>query len=237
MQTQYLLGDGSTPIQSYQRYFRNGTWSGWAQLALNSNTYLLHGGTPIPENANIDTYTTPGKYGVSSSATARTMTGLPFEQGSTSIYAFNLLVEASAFTDPNERRQTLRFYNSDVTWSRRGNANGTWSTSWSSDISRAQNLPFHQITKNVTSTSVPLTFTPTYNGRYVALLFSEANDTAGRSGVWVIMYKPSVYNGVVKLAGPTSGDAVPACDYNTGVITITPGTWSVVKILSTEQFT
>lgn len=209
-------------------------WSNWEEIALNSNTYLLSGGIPIPENANIDTYITPGKYGVSSSAIARTMTGLPFEQGSTSIYAFNLLVEASAFTDPNERRQKLQFYNSEVTWSRRGNANGTWSTSWSSDVDRARDLPFHQIEKSVTSTSVPLTFTPTYNGRYVALVFSEANDTTNRSGVWVVMYKPSVYNGVVKLAGPSSGDAVPACDYNTGVITITPGTWSKVKVLSTQ---
>jgi hypothetical protein len=33
LQTQYILGDGTTPPQAYQRYLRNNTWSSWSEIA------------------------------------------------------------------------------------------------------------------------------------------------------------------------------------------------------------
>ena len=45
---------------------------------LNSKSYLLQGGTPIPENANLDDYATPGNYHCHLSVTARTLENSPF---------------------------------------------------------------------------------------------------------------------------------------------------------------
>ena len=100
-------------------------------------TYLLTGGISIPNDANIDTYTIPGKYGTHSSTIARTISGLPFEKGSSSNSAFNLIVENSAFNDPSARRQILQFYNDRYQWVRYGTTS-SWTTSWERQPTRAE---------------------------------------------------------------------------------------------------
>lgn len=98
--------------------------------SLNSSYWALVGGIEIPVNSNIDTYTTPGSYGTSSSANARTMSGLPFPTGDSKIYAFNLKVENSALNDPNARRQVLQFYNDRHKWIRFGSISSGWEAAW-----------------------------------------------------------------------------------------------------------
>ena len=139
---QYILMPNSGRVA--MRYDNSGTWTTWQILAtkaevdtLNSNTYLLTGGVSIPKDANIDTYTTPGKYGTFSSTIARTLSGLPFEKGNSSNTAFNLIVENSAFNDPSTRRQILQFYNDCYQWVRYGTTS-SWTTSWERQPTRAE---------------------------------------------------------------------------------------------------
>lgn len=152
--TDYLLGIDSAEgyqmlIQDLGEYIINratASLAGSTQTlasaisALNSNSYLLVGGTAIPENANINTYSTPGNYGCTSSVTARTMSGLPYASGSTNNFAFNLKVENAALSEPNTRRQVLQFFNDRQKWIRYGSISGgsvSWND-WEREPSRAE---------------------------------------------------------------------------------------------------
>lgn len=110
---------------------------GAALDTIGTNTWALRGGVAIPANENIDNYFTEGNYGVQSSDTARTLSGLPFETGSGNIFAFVLKVENAALNDNSARRQILQFYNDRQQWIRYGSVNGTW-TAWERQPSRAE---------------------------------------------------------------------------------------------------
>ena len=107
---------------------KGSTWTDWVLVPTRiemNNSYLLTGGTALAENTNIDTIFTPGNYGISSSGTARTMSGLPTTGNN--IYAFNLKVENSAFNDTYARRQTLQYFNDTFKYVRYGTAsNNSW---------------------------------------------------------------------------------------------------------------
>lgn len=50
-------------------------------VLLYSKSYLLQGGTAIPENADMDNYNTPGNYYCIDNTTAATLQNVPFERG------------------------------------------------------------------------------------------------------------------------------------------------------------
>lgn len=74
---------------------------------LNSNSYLLQGGTLIPENANLEDYKNPGNYYCNSSEIAATIQNIPPSSVFTGV-AFTLKVELGAGT--GNPIQTYREY-------------------------------------------------------------------------------------------------------------------------------
>ena len=74
---------------------------------LNGKSYLLKGGTNIPENADMNNYTTPGNYYCISDSAARTLKNCPFT------HAFTLKVEYSR--GGSVPCQTFREYNTGIT--------------------------------------------------------------------------------------------------------------------------
>lgn len=133
---------------------------------LNSDAWMLRGGTRIPVNSDLNTYFTPGNYGVASSADARTMSGLPFETGSGSIYAFNLKVENAALNDSNARRQILQYFNDRQRWIRYGTVNtSTWSA-WEREPSRAE---VDALNSNTIGSRNAYTATSSSTGQFEAL--------------------------------------------------------------------
>lgn len=74
---------------------------------LNSKSYLLQGGTIIPNNADMNNYTTPGNYYCISDSAAKTLKNCPFT------HAFTLKVEYSRGN--SVPCQTFREYNTGIT--------------------------------------------------------------------------------------------------------------------------
>ena len=88
---------------------------------LNSKTYLLQGGTAIPENADMDTYTTPGNYYVISNTQAATLSNSPFENNAFILkveYANGVTYPRQIFTEYSTGRKAIRFISS---------SGGSWS--------------------------------------------------------------------------------------------------------------
>lgn len=84
---------------------------------LQTNTYALKGGTAIPENADLNTYNTPGNYYCATDSTAQTLSNCPF------MHAFTLKVSygtgtgypMQTFTEYNTDNIAIRFYNQEPT--------------------------------------------------------------------------------------------------------------------------
>ena len=88
---------------------------------LNSKTYLLQGGAAIPENADMDTYTTPGNYYVISNTQAATLSNSPFENNAFILkveYANGVTNPRQIFTEYSTGRKAIRFISS---------SGGSWS--------------------------------------------------------------------------------------------------------------
>lgn len=84
---------------------------------LYSKSYFLIGGTEIPENADMDTYKTPGNYYCHSSSVAKTLTNCPFDS------AFTMKIEESTgrngyicqtYRQYNTGAKAYRFFNLDA---------------------------------------------------------------------------------------------------------------------------
>lgn len=86
---------------------------------------------------------------------------------------------------------------------------------------------FKQNSKSINSSAGTVTFS-TAADRYTALVFVVDNDTAGKSGLYLVIYKYQVANVVVKLGG--SGDVVTV-DRNSGTISVSLSTWSSAYVL------
>lgn len=91
--------------------------------------------TAIPENANLNSYTTPGEYYCGTNTIAATISNSPV------IKAFRLTVEqATSPTGTQNIRQTLREYQKNVTYIRWTSTTGsTWSEWYTDDAI----IPFH----------------------------------------------------------------------------------------------
>lgn len=76
---------------------------------LNSKSYLLRGGTLIPENADLDDYGTIGNYYCNSSAVAGTLTHSPFST------AFTMKIELSAGTS-YACQTAIKYNNGQKAW-------------------------------------------------------------------------------------------------------------------------
>lgn len=88
---------------------------------LNSKSYLLQGGTPIPENADMNTYTTPGNYYVVSNAQSATLSNSPFGNNAFILkveYANGVTYPRQIFTEYSTGRKAIRFISS---------SGGSWS--------------------------------------------------------------------------------------------------------------
>lgn len=88
---------------------------------LNSKTYLLQGGTAIPENADMNTYTTPGNYYVTSNAQAATLSNSPFGNNAFILkveYGNGVTYPRQIFTEYSTGRKAIRFISS---------SGGSWS--------------------------------------------------------------------------------------------------------------
>lgn len=88
---------------------------------LNSKSYLLQGGAAIPENADMDTYTTPGNYYVISNTQAATLSNSPFENNAFILkveYANGVTYPRQIFTEYSTGRKAIRFISS---------SGGSWS--------------------------------------------------------------------------------------------------------------
>ena len=119
--TQTLLGQTQTVQNALNNLLG-------ATPVINSTYY-----TAIPANADLDDYKTVGVYGVSSNATARSLSNCPVEQ------SFRMVVEdrsttASETGSYRYKRQILYHFNSNDVYMRRmstSNAGETWSiTNW-----------------------------------------------------------------------------------------------------------
>ena len=88
---------------------------------LNGKSWLLQGGTAIPENADMDTYTTPGNYYVISNTQAATLSNSPFENNAFILkveYANGVTYPRQIFTEYSTGRKAIRFISS---------SGGSWS--------------------------------------------------------------------------------------------------------------
>lgn len=88
---------------------------------LNSKSWLLQGGTAIPENADMDTYTTPGNYYIISNTQAATLSNSPFENNAFILkveYANGVTYPRQIFTEYSTGRKAIRFISS---------SGGSWS--------------------------------------------------------------------------------------------------------------
>lgn len=96
------------------------------------------GATAITENANLNSFTTPGEYYCGSNATAATISNSPTTS------AFRLTVEYTTTpTGTANVRQTVRPYNSDVTYIRYTNTATSNPITWFPWYTSDSIIPFH----------------------------------------------------------------------------------------------
>lgn len=102
---------------------------------LADSTKKLLASTSIPENANLNTYVTPGEYYCNSNSTAATVTNCPVTT------AFRLTVESSTSpTQTNNYRQTIYTYQKNVKFTRWTSTGGSTWSEWYTDDGI---IPFH----------------------------------------------------------------------------------------------
>lgn len=65
-------------VKLWMRVWWSNAWSAWQNLASGSKPHTYETDTEIPANANLNTYTTAGVYQCNLTATARTMSNLPY---------------------------------------------------------------------------------------------------------------------------------------------------------------
>ena len=80
----YILANAEDNARIYVRYYVGESWTDWQYLVQSAGTkfeLLAENVTTIPDNSNLNSYTTPGNYAVTNNAHAATMTNLPVPVG------------------------------------------------------------------------------------------------------------------------------------------------------------